>query len=93
QRGQVYLILREAVRNAVRHSGCSRITVGLDVTPQEFSGFVRDDGRGLTGKENGDSPDGFGLQSMSERAGLMKGETRVYSLSEGGTGMEVRVPL
>ncbi|MGB3683882.1 MAG: GAF domain-containing protein, partial [Rubrobacteraceae bacterium] len=41
QRGQVYLILREAVRNAVRHSGCSRITVGLDVTPQEFSGFVR----------------------------------------------------
>ena len=49
QRGQLYLILREAVRNAVRHSGCRRLTVGLDITTEEVSGYVEDDGRGFEG--------------------------------------------
>src|SRR5918995_2342858 len=32
QRGQLYLSLREAVRNAVRHSGCRPLRVRLDIT-------------------------------------------------------------
>lgn len=89
-RGQLYQILREAVRNAVRHSGCRRLTVGLEVAPEEVRGYVEDDGHGL---EDGEDRDGIGLRSMRERAALLGGGIRIYPPPEGGTGVEVRAPL
>ena len=89
QRGQLYLILREAVRNAVKHSDCHRITVGLEVTPEEATGYVEDDGRGFGGNGEG----GLGLRSIKERAALLEGGTEVYCSPEGGAGVRVRLPL
>jgi PAS domain S-box-containing protein len=91
QRGQLYLILREAVRNAVRHSGCGSLTVGLDITSEEVSGYVEDDGRGFKG--NGETQDGLGLSSIRERAALLQGTMEVYSPQKGGVGVQVRIPL
>jgi len=82
QRGQLYLILREAVRNAVRHSGCRRLTVGLDITSEEVSGYVEDDGRDF--ESNGETQGGLGLRSIRERAALLEGTVEVYSSPEGG---------
>jgi len=91
QRGQLYLILREAVRNSVRHSGCRRLTVGLDITSEEVSGYVEDDGRGFEG--NGESRGHLGLRSIRERTALLEGTAEVYSSPEGGVGVQVRIPL
>jgi signal transduction histidine kinase len=91
QRGQLYLLLREAVHNAVRHSGCRSLTVGLDVTSENVSGYVEDDGRGFEG--NGGTQDGLGLRSMRERAALLQGTVEVYSSQKGGAGVQVRLPL
>jgi PAS domain S-box-containing protein len=91
QRGQLYLILREAVRNSVRHSGCRRLTVGLDMTSEEISGYVEDDGHGFEG--NGESRVRLGLRSIRERTALLEGTAEVYSSPEGGVGVQVRIPL
>ncbi len=91
QRGHLYLILREAVRNAVRHSGCRRLTVGLDITSEEVSGYVEDDGSGFEG--NGETRGGLGLRSIRERAALLEGTAEVYSPQKGGVGVQVRLPL
>jgi signal transduction histidine kinase len=91
QRGQLYLILREAVRNAVRHSGCRRLSVGLDVTSGEVSGYVEDDGRGFEG--NSGSLDGLGIRSARERAALLEGSVEVYPSPAGGAGVRVCLPL
>jgi PAS domain S-box-containing protein len=91
QRGQLYLILREAVRNSVRHSGCRHLTVGLDITSEEVSGYVEDDGCGFEG--NGGSRDNLGLRSIRERTALLEGTAEVYSSPEGGVGVQVRIPL
>jgi PAS domain S-box-containing protein len=91
QRGQLYVILREAVRNAVRHSGCRHLTVGVDITPEEVSGYVEDDGRGFG--RNGDGENGLGLRSIKERAALLHGTARVYSSPQGGAGVRVLLPL
>ena len=40
-------VVFEAVRNAVRHSGCRRLRVGLHITSEEVSGYVEDDGAGV----------------------------------------------
>jgi signal transduction histidine kinase len=56
------VILREAVRNAVRHSDCRHLKVGLDITGEEVSGYVEDDGRGFG--DNGENQSGLGLRSI-----------------------------
>jgi PAS domain S-box-containing protein len=91
QRGQLYLILREAIRNAVRHSGCSRLTVGLHITSEEVSSYVEDDGSGFQG--HGETRGGLGLRSIRERAALLEGTAEVYASQKGGAGVQVWLPL
>jgi hypothetical protein len=68
-----------------------RLTVGLDITSEEVSGYVEDDGRGFGG--NGGPPDGLGLSSARERAALLEGCVEIYPSPEGGAGVRVRLPL
>ena len=100
---EAYLVMREAVRNAVAHSGCGRIDVGLEIDDAELKGHVRDDGTGFDRLESpdqgpGDQEDdgyaeGVGLRSMKERTGQLGGRLEVHSEPGVGTTVEVRVPL
>jgi PAS domain S-box-containing protein len=93
---QVYLVMREAVRNAVAHSGCGRIGVGLEVRREEISGYVEDDGSGFDPAEVGEDGSpyrGVGIRSMRERAKLLGGELRIASKRGGGTRVEILAPL
>ncbi len=49
-REQLFLVLREAVRNAVSHSGARRVTVAVSVEGETIAGVVEDDGRGFDRK-------------------------------------------
>ncbi len=87
---QIFLVLREAVRNAVSHSDCEHVTVGMDITKERVIGTVEDDGQGFEPDEvraNG------GLRSMEERASLVGGEFRLSSAPGGGAKIEVCVRL
>jgi signal transduction histidine kinase len=92
---QVYLVMREALRNAVRHSGCARLRIRLEVGNGQVFGRVEDDGSGFDPEAVGTtSPSwGVGLRSMAERAEMLGGELRVASRPGAGTRVEVRVPL
>jgi PAS domain S-box-containing protein len=93
-RGQLFAILREAVRNAARHSGASNVRVALDVTQEAAACSVEDDGQGILAQENAKGYDnGVGLRSMRERATLLGGDFRLSSRSGEGTKVEVTVPL
>ena len=85
------MILRGAVRNAVRHSGCRHLRVGLNITREEVSGYVEDDGRGFG--DNGENERALGLRSIKERVTLVHGTARMYSFPEGGAGVRVLLPL
>ena len=89
-RGQLFLVMREAVRNAVSHSGCGSLSVGLDITPERVVGSVEDDGRGFDAA-GGDG--GVGLRSMRERAALLDGALELDCEPGRGTRVEVSVPL
>jgi len=92
---QVYLAIREALRNAVRHSGCSRIGITLRVRDREVYGCVEDDGEGFDPETVGKATPswGVGLRSMRERAEMLGGSLRVNSSPGVGTRVELRVPL
>ncbi len=81
--GQQHLlaIVSEAMTNARRHGGATR--VGLMTTPRRL--VIADNGRGFDPRRPGS--DGFGLTIMAERAHLLGGELQVES--EPGKGARV----
>jgi signal transduction histidine kinase len=88
---ELYLIMREAARNALRHAEPTLLEVTLEVGDTSVYACVTDDGRGF---DAGDlSRAGGGLPSMYERALLLRGLLEVTSTPGGGTRVEVRVPL
>lgn len=91
---QAYLIMREAMRNAVRHSGCSRIATRMEVGEAEVVGSVEDDGQGFDPEAVAKaSPSwGVGLRSR-ERAEMLGGELRLALKLGEGTRVELGVPL
>jgi len=89
-RGQLFLMLREAVRNAVSHSGCGSLSIGLDITPERIVGSVEDDGQGF---DNDAGNGGVGLRSMRERAALLDGDLELDCEPGRGTRVELCVPL
>jgi len=67
---QIYLAMREAIRNSVRHSGCSRIGITLMVRDGEIYGLVKDDREGFDPEAVGKAAPswGVGLQLASRKA-------------------------
>ena len=90
-RDQLYMVLREGVRNAVAHSGSERIEVEVGITPRHVTARVRDHGTGLDAEDG--TTEGLGLSSMKERVSLLGGSFGLVSEPGGGARAEVRLPL
>jgi ligand-binding sensor domain-containing protein/signal transduction histidine kinase len=89
-RRHVYLIFKEGVSNAVRHSGCARVGVVLEVRPGELRLQVKDDGRGFDGSL---PSDGHGLETMVQRAAELGGRAEIASRPGQGTVLTAQVPF
>lgn len=85
----IYRVSQEAIGNAVRHSGASRIEVKLARRGDSFELTVKDDGSGFTFDQ---ATSGLGLGGMRERAILVGGELDIESRSGLGTTIRLLVP-
>jgi signal transduction histidine kinase len=97
QRRHVYLIVKEALHNVMRHAGatCARLT--LSVTHHQLTAEIQDNGRGFAlpaaaGPAKGARP-GYGLGSMRARAAKIGGSLQIESQPGHGTCLLLRVPL
>jgi ligand-binding sensor domain-containing protein/two-component sensor histidine kinase len=89
-RRQVFLIFKESVNNAARHSGCAQAKVSLTVTNGTLAFNVSDDGKGF----DGDAIEaGEGLLSMRQRAKKIGSELIITSSAGTGTTVQLRAPL
>jgi signal transduction histidine kinase len=87
-----FRILQEALTNAARHAGATRITVKLDMVDDALCCSVIDDGRGFAAP--GEPARGsLGLSGMRERAAAVGGTLEVHSLPGTGTEITARLPL
>ncbi len=84
---QLLSALREALSNAARHSGASKVEVQVRAG-DELALTVRDNGSGI--KAGGRRS---GLSNLEERAVKIGGTFRVASAADGGTEVAWRVPL
>jgi signal transduction histidine kinase len=85
-----YRILQEALSNARKHAGTTRIEVELSRDGGRFHLDVRDHGVGLAEPRE---PRGLGLASMQERARLVGGTCIVAPATGGGTRVHAQLPL
>jgi two-component system, NarL family, sensor histidine kinase LiaS len=83
----IFRIVQEALANSARHSGATRMHVGLAASPDQISLLVRDNGRGFDPGQSG----GMGLTSMLERARAIQGRLTIDS-TEGGTSLRLDIP-
>ena len=89
-RRNVLFAFKEAIYNAVQHSGAGLIEVEIDGSPERFGFRVHDDGRGF---DTAEVEEGHGLQNLRNRAYVLKGAASVTSAVGRGTLVEFRAPV
>jgi ligand-binding sensor domain-containing protein/signal transduction histidine kinase len=89
-RRDLYLIFKEAINNAARHSACSRVTITFRVDGQWIDLRVTDDGRGFEASSDGH---GEGLRSMRRRADRLGAALDIETAQGRGTTVRVTAML
>jgi signal transduction histidine kinase len=93
-RDEVQRVGSEAIRNAFRHSGASRIEVGICYGDRRFRVRVRDNGKGMDPSflEAGGRAGHYGLPGMRERANSVGASLAINSKDNSGTEVELTIP-
>lgn len=94
-KGQLFLILCEALRNAAVHAAAEHVVVRMDITEKAVSAVVEDNGKGfdMTRDPDPSARRSMGLTSMRERAEALCGTAMVVSRPRRGTRVTVWMPL
>jgi signal transduction histidine kinase len=86
----LYLLALEALNNALKHSGASKVAVSLKMTPKLVEMSIEDNGSGfdLVAVER---KGGMGLANMQARVVRMGGTISILPASETGTRVTIKV--
>jgi signal transduction histidine kinase len=90
----LYRIGQEAIVNAAKHAGASRVQVEVSTAGDGVTLRVHDDGKGFTPDLDAPpAPGHLGVSTMVERAELAGGWARSVSAPGEGTTVECWLPL
>lgn len=87
----LFLILKESLNNAVKHSSASEILVEFAVSENEIQLLIKDNGKGFT--TDNSAPVGNGLLNLKARAAQIGGEIDIHSEEGEGTSIKVKMIL
>ena len=91
-RQHLFLVVREAVSNVVKHSAASTAKLSFSLAGDILSFRIEDDGRGFSLREAGNCGRN-GLQNMRSRIEELGGEFQMRSTQGRGTVVEFKLPL
>ena len=89
-RRNLYLILKEALNNAIKHSNASKIKVEFARTLVMLRIEIKDDGQGFDAKT---ILAGYGLKTMKDRAEESNASLTIHSSQGDGTSIYIQWPL
>jgi signal transduction histidine kinase/ligand-binding sensor domain-containing protein len=98
QRRQLYLIVKEALHNVIKHAGASSVQLSIVLSGRRLVVEVKDDGAGFDlPQTGGDARDGdlggHGLASLRSRAEALGGRLTLDTAPGRGTTVRAEVPL
>ena len=86
---QLYCIVKEALTNIQKHSKGKNVSISSQITPEQISIEIRDDGIGFNPQN---ITLGCGLKGMEERVKILGGEIEIKSNLGEGTQVRVIIP-
>jgi signal transduction histidine kinase len=89
-RRDLLLIFKEAVNNAAKHSGCSKVQIDFGCRDSVLNLSIKDNGSGFAAF---DDNDGHGLRNMARRAEAHGGRLTIVSPPGTGTLVEFELRL
>lgn len=96
-RHNLFLAFKEALNNAVKHSGATEVRVKLELPPDGLRLAIMDNGAGLASVKHPSNRDrvssGYGLAGIQSRLQQINGHAQIHSPPGGGTTVELYVPL
>jgi signal transduction histidine kinase len=94
-RDELFLVLREALGNALRHAAPRTVTVEVEIHRPRVDAVVTDDGQGFDPPSDSAAltTAGTGLPSMAERAHRVGGTLDIDSRPGHGTTVRCQIPL
>ena len=88
-RRDLFLIFKEAINNAARHSQSHQVTIEFSVDPRSLALRITDNG---TGFDLNADDEGHGLENMRQRAQALGGELTIDTGAGKGTIIDLKVP-
>jgi ligand-binding sensor domain-containing protein/signal transduction histidine kinase len=89
-RKELFLVLKEALHNAVKYSHCSAIALLIRPSGKRLIIELKDNGKGI---DTTQSRNGHGLENMRKRTEFVGGVFSLDSVPGGGTTIRLDVPL
>ncbi len=87
----LFLILNEAITNAIFHSGADKLEILLKQNNGHLIVEVKDNGVGFPNEIMKDGH--YGIKNMFKRASEIGANIQMYNLNEGGACVKITIPL
>ncbi|MBA2733485.1 MAG: hypothetical protein H0U54_11400 [Acidobacteria bacterium] len=88
-RRDLFLVFKESINNAARHSRCTRAEIDLRIEGASLALEIRDNGIGF---DTSTESEGQGLMSMRRRAQALRGTLEITSRAGSGTMVKLKIP-
>jgi len=89
-RHELFLSVKEALNNVVRHARANEVEFQMAVVDNALDIVIADNGKGFAPKTG---PEGYGLENLSERLNKLGGSCLVESRVGSGTTIKIHLPL
>ena len=90
-RHAVFLIVKEALHNVVKHAQATRVKIVFELAETEMCWRIEDDGKGFEPAPENAVDDG--LRNIRQRAAALGGQAEIRSHVGKGTRVTLKVPL
>ncbi|MCQ6277121.1 sensor histidine kinase [Bacillus sp. V3B] len=87
----LFRLIQESVQNAMKHAEAKEVVVKLEITRNQLTVVIRDNGKGFD--INKRKSNSFGLIGMRERVEILEGQLSIDSTVGKGTVVLIQVPL
>ncbi|WP_280444881.1 sensor histidine kinase [Nocardia brasiliensis] len=90
---ELFIMVRECLRNAYTHAGAANVVVHIDIAPHEVHAEIIDNGKGFDVQALRATGRGNGLLILQERSDLVGGTVHIDSAPGRGTRVTLWIPI
>ena len=90
-RHSVFLVVKEALNNVVKHAQASQVRLSVETTAGGMRWVIEDNGKGFEAAPNNAIADG--LRNIRQRSAALRGHADIESVPGKGTRVAVEIPL